>query len=76
MGRLPVVGDMIQVKIPDVDLGKLNAPCLTTIVVEVSFKATPCSYINHRISEMFLKYFVCDFFFEVDYGTRLVSLSH
>ncbi len=38
MGRLPVVGDMVQVKIPDVDRGKLDPPCLTTIVVEVSLK--------------------------------------
>ncbi len=35
MGRLPVVGDIVQLKIPDVDRGKLDAPCLTSIVIEV-----------------------------------------
>jgi hypothetical protein len=38
MSRLPIIGDMVQVKIPDVDRGKLDAPYLTTIVVEVSYK--------------------------------------
>jgi hypothetical protein len=36
MGRLPTIGDMVQVKIPDVDRSKLDPPCLTTVVVEVS----------------------------------------
>jgi len=36
MGRLSIVGDMVHLKIPDVDRGKLDAPCLTTVVVEVS----------------------------------------
>ena len=35
MGRLPVVGDIVQLKIPDVDRGKMDAPCLTAIVIEV-----------------------------------------
>ena len=36
MGRLPAIGDMVQVKIPDVDRSKLVPPCRTTVVVEVS----------------------------------------
>ncbi len=35
MGRLPIVGDMVQVKIPDPDRSKLDAPCLTALVIEV-----------------------------------------
>ncbi len=35
MGRLPIVGDMVQVQIPDVDRGKMDAPCLTALVIEV-----------------------------------------
>ncbi len=35
-GRLPIVGDMVQFQIPAVDRGKLDAPCLTTVVIEVS----------------------------------------
>ena len=33
--RMPIVGDMVQVKIHDVDRAKLDAPCLTALVVEV-----------------------------------------
>lgn len=36
MGRLPVVGDIVQLKIPDVDRGKMDASCLTAIVIEVT----------------------------------------
>jgi hypothetical protein len=36
LGRLPTIGDMAQVKIPDVDRSKLDPLCLTTVVVEVS----------------------------------------
>jgi hypothetical protein len=35
LGRLPIVGDMVQVPIPDIDRSKMDAPCLTTIVVQV-----------------------------------------
>jgi hypothetical protein len=35
MGCLPVVGDIVQLKIPDVDRGKRDNPCLTVIVIEV-----------------------------------------
>jgi len=35
MGRLPVVGDMVQVPIPDIDRSKMDAPCLTAIIIEV-----------------------------------------
>ncbi len=35
MGRMPVVGDMVQVPIPDIDRSKMDAPCLTAIVIEV-----------------------------------------
>jgi len=35
MGRLPVVGDTVLFEFSDVDRGELDAPCLTTIVIEV-----------------------------------------
>ncbi len=35
MGRELVVGAMVQIKIPDVDRGKLDSPYLTAIVIEV-----------------------------------------
>ncbi len=31
---MPIVGDIVQVQIPDVDRAKLDAPCLTALVVE------------------------------------------
>ncbi len=37
MGTLPIIGDIVQVQILDVDRGKLDAPCLTAVVVEVSY---------------------------------------
>ncbi len=49
IGRLPIVGDMVQFKIPDVDRGKFDAPCLTTVVVEViSFRFTLLLFNNYN----------------------------
>ncbi len=42
MGTLPIIGDIGQVKIPDVDRGKLDAPCLTVVVVEISYEIIDC----------------------------------
>ncbi len=51
IGRLPIVGDMVQFKIPDVDRGKLDAPCLTAVVVEVSsFRFPSLLFINYNHS--------------------------
>ena len=44
MGRLSIIGDMVQVKVPDVDPGKLDAPCLTAVIVELSCEVTGCLF--------------------------------
>jgi hypothetical protein len=36
MGRLSTIGDIVKVKIPDVDRSKLDPLCLTAVVVEVN----------------------------------------
>ncbi len=36
LGRLPIVEDIVQVPIPDIDRSKMDPRCLTTVVVEVT----------------------------------------
>jgi hypothetical protein len=36
LGRIPIVGDIVQVPIPDVDRSKLDGHCLTAVVVQVT----------------------------------------
>jgi hypothetical protein len=42
MGALPIIGDIVQGKNPDVDRWKSDAPCLTAVVVEVSYDIIDC----------------------------------